>query len=116
MGQLGQGSASSIAETSLAALPPIDVGTGRTVRQTGQGGAAEVGTDPADLGDGLVVLDVGSGNLVLDVVAAWYYTCALLNDFCTKCFGDTTDYSIIYGDEPDRSSADRGLSSPLRRA
>ena len=43
---------------------------------------------------------MGTGRSVLDLSLNGYHTCALLDDFSTKCWGDTTDYSIIYGDAP----------------
>ena len=125
-GQLGQGSTSSISESQRMLIPPIDLG-GRRARkvaagmahmcailedssmvcwgdgsrgQLGHGRTDNIGDEPGEMGVNLPLVDVGTGRSVLDLSLNGYHTCALLDDFSTKCWGDTTDYSIIYGDAP----------------
>ena len=68
--------------------------------QLGSGSTSNIGDQPDEMGENLPVVDVGSGRSVLDISLNGYHSCALLDDFSTKCWGDTTDYSIIYGDAP----------------
>ena len=124
-GQLGQGTSSSISASQVASFPAVDVGRGvmkvaagwyhvcaildkgsmacwgdGSRGQLGSGSTSNIGDQPGEMGENLPVVDVGSGRLVLDISLNGYHSCALLDDFSTKCWGDTTDYSIIYGDAP----------------
>ena len=124
-GQLGQGSTSSISK-SQQSIPAIDLG-GRRARkvaagfahmcailegssmvcwgdgsrgQLGYGRTDNIGDEPGEMGVNLPLVDVGTGRSVLDLSLNGYHTCALLDDFSTKCWGDTTSDSIIYAGAP----------------
>ena len=123
-GQLGQGTSSSISASQAPSFPAVDVGGVMKVAagwyhvcaildngsmacwgdgsrgQLGSGSTSNIGDQPDEMGENLPVVDVGSGRSVLDISLNGYHSCALLDDFSTKCWGDTTDYSIIYGDAP----------------
>lgn len=124
-GQLGQGTSSSISASQAPSFPAVDVGGGvmkvaagwyhvcaildngsmacwgdGSRGQLGSGSTSNIGDQPGEMGENLPVVDVGSGRSVLDISLNGYHSCALLDDFSTKCWGDTTDYSIIYGDAP----------------
>ncbi|MCB1017576.1 MAG: hypothetical protein KDB10_20990, partial [Acidimicrobiales bacterium] len=96
-------------------LPPIDLGTGRTVRalsagrgsvcalfddgsikcwgvnyygQLGLGDEEARGDEPGEMGDALPQVDLGAGRTAVEVFAGGYTTCALLDDASLKCWGD----------------------------
>ena len=95
-------------------LPPVDVGTGRTVQGLAVGGlhtcallddfsvkcwgsasdgqlgyesTAGRGHQAEQMGDYLPVVDVGAGRSVLHVTAGESHTCVVLDDGTGKCWG-----------------------------
>jgi hypothetical protein len=53
----------------------------------GSGTPSDVGDDPAETGNGLPFVDLGTGRTAKAVSAGRYYTCALLDDDSVKCWG-----------------------------
>lgn len=123
-GQLGQGSLSSINTGQLPDIPAVDVGRpvvkveagwfhvcaildnssmscwGDGSRgQLGSGSTANIGDQSGEMGENLPVVDVGHGRLVLDISLGGYHTCALLDGFDVKCWGDRWQSSHL-GDAP----------------
>jgi Ca2+-binding RTX toxin-like protein len=96
------------------ALPLVDLGTGRTATtleargldvcallddghvkcwgyngygQLGQGNTDNLGDDPAEVGDGLPVVDLGTGRTATAVFMGESHECARLDDGSVKCWG-----------------------------
>ncbi len=114
-GRLGQGSTASLGDAAgeMAALPPVDLGAGRTatavttggahtcallddatVKCWGAGGNGRLGQgSTADVGDGpgevaaLPPVFLGSGRTATAVTAGDAHTCALLDNGTVKCWG-----------------------------
>lgn len=108
------------------ALPTADLGTGRGAEQlalgTGQscallddgtlkcwgrndgygqlglGDEESRGDEPGEMGDGLPLVDLGTGRTVRSVSAGWFFTCALLDGGSVKCWGDNGDGELGIGD------------------
>ena len=97
-----------------AALPAVDLGTGRTAvavsvgynhacallddahikcwgnndtGKLGLGDAFSRGDNPGEMGDALPAVDLGTGRTVKVVSAAFYHTCAMLDNDLVKCWG-----------------------------
>jgi alpha-tubulin suppressor-like RCC1 family protein len=97
-----------------AALPAVDLGTGRTAvavsvgynhacallddahikcwgnndtGKLGLGDAFSRGDNPGEMGDALPEVNLGTGRTVKVVSAAFYHTCAILDDDLLKCWG-----------------------------
>jgi alpha-tubulin suppressor-like RCC1 family protein len=116
-GQLGQGSVANAGDsstTSVANMPPIDLGTGRRAARIASGrrhvcallddgmvkcwgangnGQLGVGTienrgdAPGEMGDALQPVAFGSGSAVVDISAGFHETCARFVDKASKCWG-----------------------------
>jgi cysteine-rich repeat protein len=112
-----------------AALPFVNLGTGRWVRKLvsgyahscallddhtvkcwGDGGLGQIGdgtdayrgNEPGEMGDDLPVVDLGTGRTVLDVATKGEFTCALLDDHSVKCWGDGYRGKLGQGDDESR--------------
>jgi len=110
-------------------LPAIDLGTGRTATalaagpshtctvlddgtakcwgdnssgQLGQGNTNNLGNAPGEMGDNLPAIDLGTGRTALVISANGSTSCALLDDFTIKCWGDNTDGQLGQGDTTNR--------------
>lgn len=97
-----------------AALPTVDLGSGRTATALGAGGAHTCarlddgttkcwgnseygqlglgdrvarGDHPGELGDDLPVVDLGEGRTAVAFAPGFFRTCALIDDGSVKCFG-----------------------------
>jgi alpha-tubulin suppressor-like RCC1 family protein len=108
-------------------LPPVNVGTGRTVKSVAVGathvcaildsnqvkcwgrsyqgslGYAESGTNrggtPGTMGDNLPVVDLGTGRTAKAIAATGYLTtCAILDDNRVKCWGINQNCTLGIGD------------------
>ncbi|CAK9052386.1 unnamed protein product, partial [Durusdinium trenchii] len=116
-GILGQGSTKDIGDDPDEMgdnLEPIDLGTGRTVKQVslgrdftcalldddslkcwgyggngnlGQGSTEHIGDEPNEMGDNLAPIDLGPNRKVKHVVAGGLHTCVLLHDETVLCWG-----------------------------
>lgn len=111
------------------ALPPIDLGTGRTAvevfaggysvcallddaslkcwgdnqyGQLGRSGAAAVGDGPGEMGDRLTPVALGTGRTARTVALGGSHTCAILDDGATKCWGRSDQGQLGQGDEINR--------------
>ena len=118
-GQLGIGSTDDRgdgADEMGDNLSPIDLGTGRTATAIAAGGyhscaildnaavkcwgrnnRGQLGLgdminrgDGADMGDNLNAVDLGTGRTAVSITAGALHTCALLDDYSVKCWGDSS--------------------------
>jgi len=112
-----------------AALPAVDLGTGRTAvavsgggtytcallddgsvkcwgynadGQLGLGDDATRGDAPGEMGDALPAVDLGTGRTAVAVSAGGTHTCALLDDGSVKCWGSNVDGRLGLGDTDNR--------------
>ena len=124
------------------ALPPIDLGTGRTALAIsvgnmhtcamlddhavkcwgynadgilGLGDDEFRGDDPGEMGDALPAVDLGTGHTASAIAAAWSHTCARLEDLSVKCWGTNDQGQLGLGDSNNRgaSPADMGDALPV---
>ncbi|MEY2780115.1 MAG: hypothetical protein RL623_1295, partial [Actinomycetota bacterium] len=128
-GQLGQGNIDNIGDgvgPTVAAISPIDMGTGRTViaisagdlhtcallddatvkcfgsagnGRLGTGNTNDIGDDPNELGNNLLAINLGTGVSATAISAGGAHTCALLNTASVKCFGNGADGRLGYGSQ-----------------
>jgi alpha-tubulin suppressor-like RCC1 family protein len=139
-GQLGLGDTldrGATPGTMGAALPAIDLGTGRraialaagddttcAVLDThevkcwgwnpfgmlGLGDTLDRGGEPGSMGDALPPVDLGPGALTEDVHVGNYHACALLHDGTVRCWGDATSSGL--GAEHGSSAGTMGAALP----
>lgn len=106
------------------ALPFVDVGVGRTVKQVasavwttcavldddtakcwgwngngwlGQGDKNDRGDGPGEMGDNLLPIDLGAGKKVVTIGIDNSHACALLSDTTVKCWGQWADGNLGNG-------------------
>lgn len=143
VGQLGLGDTEERGDASGemgAALPFLDLGTGRTVRRLttgsrhscailddgsvkcwgsnssgrlGLGDTEERGSGPGDMGDALPTVDLGSGLTARELTTGDSYTCAALSDDTVKCWGSNFFGQLGLGDEESRGDAPGEMGSAL---
>jgi alpha-tubulin suppressor-like RCC1 family protein len=131
-GQLGNGSSADRGDGPGEmgdSLPTVNVGTGRTVTsvvagyqdtcavlddqtlkcwgdnshgQLGLGDKILHGPTAASMGDGLPVVNLGTGRTVRELGLGFLHTCALLDDQSVKCWGYNAYGKLGYGDTADR--------------
>lgn len=112
-----------------AALPPVDLGTGRTAVQVaagnthtcalldngqvkcwggnfdgelGYGDTTERGKFAGSMGDDLPVVDLGTGRTAVQLAANQFHTCAILDNGALKCWGNNAKGQLGYGDTSNR--------------
>jgi hypothetical protein len=130
-GQLGQGNMINIGDAlnaTIAATPTINMGTGRSVvaisagnlhtcalldnatvkcwgsagnGRLGTGDTNDLGDDPAEMGDALLPISLGTGASAISVTAGGSHTCVLLNTAAVKCFGNGADGKLGYENQND---------------
>jgi alpha-tubulin suppressor-like RCC1 family protein len=61
------------------------------------------GASPADMGNGLPVVNLGQGATAL--ASTWTHTCAILDDGAVKCWGNNSSAELGVGDANNRGSA-----------
>ena len=128
-GQLGQGSLNNIGDgigASVSATEAIDLGSGRTARaiaagdlhtcvlldngsvkcwgaggngRLGSGAADDLGDGPGEMGDALAPVSLGTGRTALAITTGGAHTCALLDNYVIKCWGNGFDGKLGYGNQ-----------------
>jgi len=80
--------------------------------QIGSGGTASLGDAPAEMGNALLPVNLGTGRTVRAVSTGTAHTCALLDDGTVKCFGEGDGGRLGRGSTTDagRSAASMGNS------
>jgi alpha-tubulin suppressor-like RCC1 family protein len=131
-GELGLGTTASRGDQPGemgAALPAVDLGTGRTALavttgtsrtcalldthqvkcwgnnftgQLGYGDQVNRGDGPGEMGDARPVIELGTGRTALAITAGADHTCALLDTHQVKCWGMNTDGQLGVGDNTTR--------------
>ncbi len=133
-GQLGQGDTQQRGDEPGEmgnALPPINLGAGRTVKTVVGGGyhlcaildndrvkcwgeglalglgeeGAPRGAAPGQMGDALPYVDLGAGRTAKAIALGYQTTCAILDDDRVKCWGDNSVGKLGLGDELPRGFA-----------
>ncbi|CAE7215807.1 UVR8 [Symbiodinium microadriaticum] len=84
-----------------------------TYGQLGVGDQSARGNQAGELGDVLPPVDLGSGNLVLEVAAGAFHTCARLFDNTTKCWGRNDYGQLGVGDTTNRGDATGQMGDEL---
>jgi hypothetical protein len=114
-GQLGYGDQNNRGDKASTMSATVDLGSGVTVQQLaagyehvcalltggavkcwgsnwvgqlGQGDANERGTGANQMGDYLPPVDLGTGEIAIQVAAGYYHSCALLERGAIKCWGE----------------------------
>ncbi len=133
-GQLGLGDIASRGDEPGEmgdALPPVNLGTGRTATaiaaggdhtcalldnatvkcwgenddgQLGQGDTFDRGNEPREMGDTLHPVNLGTGRTATAITTGWHHTCALLDNATVKCWGDNVVGQLGQGDTFDRGN------------
>jgi alpha-tubulin suppressor-like RCC1 family protein len=132
-GQLGLESAGSRGQVNTAdmgaALPAVDLGTGRTATQViaahehtcalldngqvkcwgeaasgvlGYGNTLDRGSSSNSMGDDLPAVDLGTGRTAVQLAGNQFHMCALLDNGDLKCWGSNLEGQLGYGDVEDR--------------
>ncbi|MEK2646660.1 RCC1 domain-containing protein [Bdellovibrio sp. BCCA] len=126
-GHLGQGHINKIGDGAGEmgdALPAVNLGTGRTALQIatgsdhtcalldnftlkcwgynnngqlGQGSTASLGDSAGEMGDSLPAINLGTGRTARQVAAGNNHTCAILDNFSVKCWGNNSNGNLGIG-------------------
>jgi alpha-tubulin suppressor-like RCC1 family protein len=81
--------------------------------QLGVGDTVTRGDGVAAMGDGLPVVDLGAGRHAVAIAAASSATCALLDGGSVKCWGDSYQGALGYGDIDTRGATPGTMGSAL---
>jgi len=81
--------------------------------QLGLGDTANRGDAPNEMGNSLPPVDLGTGRTAVGIVAGAYHSCALLDDFTIKCWGDNRDGQLGQGDTNNRGDAPGEMGDSL---
>jgi alpha-tubulin suppressor-like RCC1 family protein len=122
------------------ALPPVNLGTGRTATkltkgaahtcallnggdvkcwgfnssgQLGLGDSASRGDNPDEMGDALAVVDLGSSRSAVAIAAGGFHSCALLDDASIKCWGANFAGQLGLRDDADRGDSPGEMGDAL---
>jgi alpha-tubulin suppressor-like RCC1 family protein len=140
-GQLGIGNTGDRGDQANEmgdALPAVALGTGRTATaitsgdafscalldngavkcwgagaKLGQGGTADRGDGPGEMGDALPAVALGAGRTATAISAGGSHACALLDDRTVKCWGRGLYGRLGTGDENDRGDAPGEMGDAL---
>ena len=123
-----------------AALPAVNLGTGRTAvavsagvyntcailddgsvkcwgvnvyGQLGQGDTLVRGWKSGDMGDALLPIDLGTGRTATDVGVGSQHVCAVLDNFTVKCWGQNLFGKLGYGDTISRGDQPGEMGNAL---
>ena len=66
--------------------------------QLGQGNTSSLGDDSSEMGDNLLVIDLGSGKNARAISAGDRHTCAVLDNASLKCWGLNDQGQLGQGD------------------
>jgi hypothetical protein len=127
-GRLGIGSTATIGDSGIEVGGEnefVNLGTGRTAKsisvatahacvilddnttkcwgnggsgRLGNGSTSNLGDTPSEMGDGLPIIDVGTGRYAKEIYTFTAHTCAILDNNSTKCWGQNTYGQLGYGD------------------
>jgi alpha-tubulin suppressor-like RCC1 family protein len=81
----------------------------------GTGDALHRGTEPGQMGDQLLAVDLGTGNAAQDIAMGAVHVCALLSDGTVKCWGYNAEGGLGLGDTDPRGGEPGGLGDSLPR-
>jgi alpha-tubulin suppressor-like RCC1 family protein len=122
------------------ALPVVNLGTGRTVKQlsagwhgncavldndsvkcwgnndsgeSGLGATGDRGNDPGEMGDNLLAVDLGPGLTAKQVSRTGGMACAILNNDYVKCWGDNDEGTLGVGDTNSRGDQPGEMGNAL---
>ena len=65
--------------------------------QLGQGNRDNLGDGPGEMGDALAVVDLGFDRSAIQITAGAYHTCALLDNYTVKCWGEGRNGALGQG-------------------
>ena len=78
----------------------------------GIGTTSSLGATVGDMGDNLQSADMGP-EVVMDLLGGWYHTCAILDNFGLKCWGQGSSGQTGYGDTQARGDSSGEMGSFL---
>ncbi|CAM9224014.1 unnamed protein product [Ascophyllum nodosum] len=81
--------------------------------QLGRGDTDMTGDDPDEMGDDLVPVDLGTGEVASDIALGEEHTCVLLSSGDVKCFGHNDKGQLGQGDTMSRGQLPNQLGSNL---
>lgn len=139
-GQPGEGAIGDEPGEMGDMLPVVDLGSGRTVKelalgarhacalldtdkikcwgangsgQLGLGDTAHRGDGPGEMGDALPYVDLGAGRTALQIAAAGFHSCALLDNLDLKCWGGGGEGALGQGDPMGRGDGPGEMGDDL---
>ncbi|MFA5775589.1 MAG: fibronectin type III domain-containing protein [Ilumatobacteraceae bacterium] len=142
-GQLGQGNLAAIGDgvgASVSAAAAIDLGSGRSAKaiaagdahtcallddgtvkcwgsgsngRLGSGDTVDLGDDPGEMGDALIPVSLGTGRTAIALTAGASHTCALLDNYVVKCWGNGFDGRLGYGNQNEKGGLPMELGDNL---
>lgn len=83
--------------------------------QLGLGDFQDRGTSPAHMGDNLPIVDLGTGRSATAISAGPWWTCAILDDGSTKCWGKNEYGQLGLGDIKNRGDESNEMGDNLPR-
>ena len=79
----------------------------------GYGNINNKGDEAGEMGDSLPAVDLGTNKLALQITAGFVHTCALLDDYSVKCWGNGALGALGYGDTTTRGDGANEMGSNL---
>ena len=79
----------------------------------GTGSTEDQGDEPGEMGDNLVSVDLGVGQVATAIAAGVSHTCALLDSGNVKCWGDNDPGSLGLGDLENRGDEPGEMGASL---
>ncbi|CAB1102808.1 unnamed protein product [Ectocarpus sp. CCAP 1310/34] len=81
--------------------------------QLGLGDTQHRGTSSSDMGEGLAVVDLGTGRTATHIACGQYHTCAILDIGSLKCWGRNNYGALGLGDTDDRGQTNDTMGDQL---